>query len=96
MKITKEIVRKKAHLARLQFDKVQEEEMVHDLQKMVDWVDKLQEVDTEGVEPLTGMSFEINQFRDDEVSNHLSTEKVFKNAPKNDSKHFRVPKVINQ
>ena len=43
MKITKEIVRKTAHLARLHFDETKEAEMVHDLQKMVDWVDKLKE-----------------------------------------------------
>lgn len=96
MKITNEIVRKTAHLARLQFDEAQERAMVTDLQKMVDWVDKLQEVDTDGVEPLTGMSFETNQFRDDVVKNHLSPEKIFKNAPKHDSSYFRVPKVINQ
>jgi len=96
MKITKEIVRKTAHLARLQFDEPHEEEMVNDLQKMVDWVDKLNEVNTEGVEPLTGMSFEVDQFRDDKVKNHLPAEKVFKNAPKHDSTYFRVPKVINQ
>ncbi|MEQ6167846.1 Asp-tRNA(Asn)/Glu-tRNA(Gln) amidotransferase subunit GatC [Ekhidna sp. MALMAid0563] len=96
MKITKEIVKKTAHLARLHFDANNEEEMVHDLQKMVDWVDKLKEVDTENVEPLTGMSFEIDRYREDSVKDHLPTEKVFKNAPKHDSNYFRVPKVINQ
>ncbi|WP_420577104.1 Asp-tRNA(Asn)/Glu-tRNA(Gln) amidotransferase subunit GatC [Ekhidna sp.] len=96
MKITNEIVRKTANLAKLQFDEVQERAMVADLQKMVDWVDKLQEVDTDGVEPLTGMTFETDQFRDDTVKNHLPSEKTFKNAPKHDSSYFRVPKVINQ
>lgn len=96
MKITKEIVRKTAHLARLHFNETEEKQMTNDLQKMVNWVDKLKEVDTEGIEPLTGMSFEIDQFRDDEVKNQLSSEKVFKNAPKHDANYFRVPKVINQ
>jgi aspartyl-tRNA(Asn)/glutamyl-tRNA(Gln) amidotransferase subunit C len=94
MKITKEIVRKTAHLARLNVDETQEKQMIHDLQKMVDWVDKLKEVDTENVEPLTNMSSEINAFRGDEVESHLPSEKAFKNAPKHDSEYFRVPKVI--
>ncbi len=94
MKITKEIVQKTAHLARLSFDSEAEHQMTSDLQKMVDWVDKLKEVDTSGVEPLTGMSSEINAFREDVVTEHLPRNKTFKNAPKHDSEYFRVPKVI--
>lgn len=96
MKITKEIVRKTAHLARLHFEEAEEEKMISDLQKMVDWVDKLQEVNTEGIEPLTGMSFEKDAFRDDQVATHLSKEDVFKNAPDHDRDHFKVPKVIKK
>ncbi|MEP1033882.1 Asp-tRNA(Asn)/Glu-tRNA(Gln) amidotransferase subunit GatC [Ekhidna sp.] len=95
MKITKEIVTKTAHLARLSFNEKDERQMVEDLQKMVDWVDKLKEVDTEGVAPLIGMSTEINAFREDMASNQLSREKALKNAPRQDSEYFRVPKVIN-
>lgn len=95
MKITKEIVQKTAHLARLEFDEKGEEQMIEDLQKMVDWVDKLKEVDTEGIEPLTGMSMEKDAFREDQVSGHISREQALKNAPQHDSEYFRVPKVIN-
>ncbi|MEO9483484.1 MAG: Asp-tRNA(Asn)/Glu-tRNA(Gln) amidotransferase subunit GatC [Ekhidna sp.] len=95
MKITKEIVRKTAHLARLSFNDAKEQQMIEDLQKMVDWVDKLREVNTEGVEPLTGMSTEMNAFREDTISNQISRESALKNAPKHDSEYFRVPKVIN-
>ncbi|WP_420316671.1 Asp-tRNA(Asn)/Glu-tRNA(Gln) amidotransferase subunit GatC [Ekhidna sp.] len=94
MKITKEILYKTAHLARLNVDESKQDQMVNDLQKMVDWVDKLKEVDTEGVEPLTGMSFEKDQLREDKIQEHLSNARVFKNAPKHDSTYFRVPKVI--
>ncbi len=95
MKITREIVQKTAHLARLSFEPTDEEQMIEDLQKMVDWVDKLKEVDTDGVEPLVVMSTEQNVFRDDELVKNLSRERALKNAPKHDSEHFRVPKVIN-
>lgn len=95
MKITKQIVQKTAHLARLRFNENEEIRMINDLQKMVDWVDKLKEVDTEGIRPLTGMSSETNAFREDEPGYHLPRERVFRNAPKHDSEFFRVPKVIN-
>lgn len=94
MKITKEIVQKTAHLARLKLEPETEASMTGDLQKMVDWVDKLKELDTEGIEPLTHMTSEMNHFREDSASNELSKEQGLKNAPKHDSNYFRVPKVI--
>ena len=94
MQITDEIVRKTAHLARLEFSDDEEKAMKEDLQKMVDWIDKLKEVDTTDVEPLTNMSIEVNQFREDRVEKHLSTERALKNAPLKDAAFFRVPKVI--
>jgi aspartyl-tRNA(Asn)/glutamyl-tRNA(Gln) amidotransferase subunit C len=54
----------------------------------------LNEVDTEGIEPLTTMSHEVNALREDVVKNQLSKEEVLKNAPKKDSDFFRVPKVL--
>ena len=94
MKITEEIVQKTAHLARLKFQPEDEKGITKDLQKMIDWVDKLQEVDTEGIEPLTHMTSELDRFRNDEANNQLSQEQGLKNAPKHDSTYFRVPKVI--
>lgn len=94
MKITKEIVEKTAHLARLQFDETEGEQITKDLQKMIDWVDKLKEVDTTGVTPLTHPSEEIDQFREDEKQLSINRNDGLKNAPKHDSVYFRVPKVI--
>ncbi|MEP1034657.1 Asp-tRNA(Asn)/Glu-tRNA(Gln) amidotransferase subunit GatC [Ekhidna sp.] len=94
MKITKAIVRKTAHLARLHFEEDKEKQMIQDLQQMVDWVEKLNEVNTDGVEPLTNMSYELNTYREDKETSHLPRNKVFKNAPKHNSEYFRVPKVI--
>ncbi len=95
MKITKEIVQKTAHLARLSFEEEKEEQMIEDLQKMVDWIDKLKEVNTDNVEPLISMSSEQNRFREDDLTENLPRESSLKNAPKQDSEYFRVPKVIN-
>ncbi len=94
MKIDKEHLNKIAHLARLEFDESTAEEMMKDMTKIISWVEKLNEVDTEGVEPLTTMSHEINALREDEVKNHLDHERALKSAPKKDADFFRVPKVI--
>jgi len=94
MSINKETLEKIAHLARLQFDEKSEERMLKDLNNMLSFVEKLQELDTEEVEPLQTMTFENNQLRVDEVKNQISKEEGLKNAPKKDEDYFRVPKVI--
>lgn len=94
MKVDKETLRKIAHLARLDIKEEDEEGMIKDLTEILNWVEQLNEIDTEGVEPLTNMSHEINMLREDSVGEHLDHERALKNAPKRDDDHFRVPKVI--
>ena len=94
MKVDKELFDKTAHLARLEFDDSKAQAMMLDMTKIITWVEKLNEVNTEGVAPLTTMSHEINVLREDEVKPHLSHERALANAPKKDSDYFRVPKVM--
>jgi aspartyl-tRNA(Asn)/glutamyl-tRNA(Gln) amidotransferase subunit C len=94
MKIDKDTLSKIAHLARLEFDDKDTNKMLDDMNRMIAFVEKLNEVDTDGVEPLTTMSHEVNVLREDEVQPHLSHEAALKNAPKKDSDYFRVPKVL--
>lgn len=94
MKIDQQTVKKIAHLARLDFDDKAESAMIESMSEILDWVDQLKEVDTEGVEPLTSMTMEINNWRDDEVRNQLSRERGLSQAPKKDGEYIRVPKVI--
>ncbi len=94
MKIDKAHLHKIAHLARLKFDENASDAMIKDMTNILDWVEKLNELDTEGVEPLTTMSHEVNVLRVDVVKPHLSHEKALYNAPKKDSDYFRVPKVL--
>jgi aspartyl-tRNA(Asn)/glutamyl-tRNA(Gln) amidotransferase subunit C len=94
MKINRDVLDKIAHLARLEFDEKDAGKMMKDMTAIVNWVEKLNEVDTEGVEPLTTMSHEVNSLREDEVKPHLDREEALKNAPKKDSDYFRVPKVL--
>lgn len=94
MKINRELLDKIAHLSRLEFDEKDAEKMMQDMSEIVEWVEKLKEVDTEGVEPLTTMSHEINALREDEINDHLSHERALRHAPKKDADYFRVPKVL--
>ena len=94
MQINKQTLENIAHLARLEFKEEDAEEMMKDMTDIITWVEKLDEIDTEGVEPLTTMSHEVNAIREDELKPHLSHEKALLNAPKKDSDYFRVPKVL--
>ena len=87
-------IRKLAHLARLEFNEEKEQEMLQDLNKILNWVDQLRELDTENVEPLTHMSEELNVLREDVAQNTITHEQALLNAPKKDSDYFRVPKVL--
>jgi aspartyl-tRNA(Asn)/glutamyl-tRNA(Gln) amidotransferase subunit C len=94
MKIDLNTVKKMAHLARLEFNEEGAEKMKQDMTQILDWVEQLNEVDTEGVDPITTMSSEVNVLREDVVGEHLSRERGLQNAPQKDSDYFRVPKVL--
>ena len=94
MKIDKTTLEGIAHLARLEFKDEDAQQMMDDMTNIISWVEQLEEIDTEGVEPLTTMSHEVNALREDINKPHLSHERALKNAPKKDSDYFRVPKVL--
>lgn len=94
MKIDRAQLDRIAHLARLEFDEQNAEKMMRDMTAIVEWVEKLNEVDTTGVEALTTMSHELNATRQDELQEPLSHDRALMNAPEKDSGFFRVPKVI--
>ena len=96
MSITDKKVDDIAHLARLEFDAQGREVIKADLNKIIDFCDKLKEVNTEGVEPLIYMSDEHNVLREDKVVSNFSKEEALKNAPLSDSDYIKVPKVINK
>jgi aspartyl-tRNA(Asn)/glutamyl-tRNA(Gln) amidotransferase subunit C len=94
MNINRPLLDKIAHLARLEFDDRDAEKMMQDMNAIVTWIEKLDEVDTAGIEPLTSMSHEINVLRVDEAKPSLHKTEVLKNAPKKDDQYFKVPKVL--
>lgn len=87
-------IRKIAHLARLEFNEEKEQEMLQELNKILNWMDQLRELDTEQVQPLIHMSEEVNVLRDDVARNTITHEEALLNAPRKDSDYFRVPKVM--
>ncbi|MBS1558566.1 MAG: Asp-tRNA(Asn)/Glu-tRNA(Gln) amidotransferase subunit GatC [Bacteroidetes bacterium] len=94
MPIDTPLLHKIAHLARLEFDEKETGKMTNDLNKIISFVEKLNEVNTDGVEPLTTMSQEVNALREDEPQTHLTRKEVLQNAPEKDAEYFRVPKVL--
>jgi len=96
MEVNDGLVDKLAHLARLQFDAVEKEAIRNDLQKMIQFVEKLNELDTTGIKPLLHMSDQVNVLREDEVSGSITRQVGLQNAAKHDEQFFKVPKVIKK
>jgi aspartyl-tRNA(Asn)/glutamyl-tRNA(Gln) amidotransferase subunit C len=96
MKIDNELVDKLAELSKLEFEPADKEKIKTDLQKILDLVEKLEEVDVTGVEPLIYMTDEKNVLRKDEVNGMVSKADALLNAPQKDSDYFKVPKVIKK
>ena len=95
-KIDKDTVDKIAHLARLEFNDADKEEIIKDMNNMLAFVEKLNELNTEGVEPLVYMTDEVNHLRKDEVKTEITQKEALQNAPKHDSDYFKVPKVVEK
>lgn len=96
MEVNDALVDKLANLARLKFDASEKEEIKSDLQKMIQFVEKLNGLDTTGVAPLLHMSDNVNILRVDEVRGSISREDGLQNAAVHDEQFFKVPKVIKK
>ena len=96
MEITNKLIQDIAALAKLEFDEQSAKQMKADLEKIIGFVDKLNEIDTEGVDPLIYLSEEVNVLREDEVKAVISQVEALKNAPEKDSDYFKVPTVLKK
>jgi aspartyl-tRNA(Asn)/glutamyl-tRNA(Gln) amidotransferase subunit C len=96
MEVNDALVDKLANLARLRFDTTEKQGIKNDLQRMIQFVEKLNELDTTGVTPLLHMSEQVNILRDDEVRGSVSRAEALQNAPVHDEQFFKVPKVIKK
>jgi aspartyl-tRNA(Asn)/glutamyl-tRNA(Gln) amidotransferase subunit C len=94
MKITPEEVAHVANLARLHLSESEVKEMARQLDDILTYVAKLNELDTKGVEPTTHAISIVNAFREDDVRPSLEREKSLANGPRQDGESFVVPRVI--
>lgn len=81
-------------LAKLSLGEEAKAKAKQDMQKMLDYVEKLDELDTDGVEPLSHIFGDENVFRDDVVTNGDNKETMLANAPKEKEGQYQVPKTI--
>lgn len=93
MNIDDKLIDHLSHLSRLKFEGLERENLKKDLGKIVEFLDQLNQINTDDVEPLIFMSTEINFLRKDEAHTSINKEEALKNAPKKDSDYFRVRKV---
>lgn len=96
MTIDEKTVDEVAHLARLELSGEEKQGMIKDMNKILDFMDKLNEIDTTGVGPLVYMTDNVNSFREDVVKQEITHEEALMNAPKHDENYFLVAKVIEK
>lgn len=96
MQITDELLQKLASLSKLEIPDAEIAHLRGDFQRMLDFIDKLQEVDTRDVSPLIHITDEVNRLRSDEPEAPLSQEDVLQNAPARNGNYFLVPKVVKK
>ena len=94
MKLSSQEVEYVAHLARLEITDKEKDKLTAQLNDILLYIDKLNELDTKGVEPMSHAIAVTNAFREDNIINSIGTGKSLANAPDARGEFFRVPKVI--
>ncbi|MCO5269954.1 MAG: Asp-tRNA(Asn)/Glu-tRNA(Gln) amidotransferase subunit GatC [Brumimicrobium sp.] len=96
MEFNDELIDHISQLAKLSFSGEEREEIKENMQRILDFMGKLEKVNTDDIEPLIYLSNEINILRDDEPKTSISHEEILLNAPKKDSDYIRIPKVLDK
>ena len=96
MEVSNELIDKLSKLARLHIAPEQKESLRTDMQQLIGFIEKLQELDTTGTEPLMHLTHEINRLRKDEINHPITREEALQNAALHDEEFFLVPKVIKK
>lgn len=95
MQVTEEILKEIAHLARLEIKEEEKNNLIKDLTKVITWMEKLNELDTEKIDLLPTSKNTKSDLREDKQKLSVSKEEVLRNAPLDDGEFFKVPKVID-
>jgi len=94
--ITDQLIDDLAHLSRLSFDDAEKAAIKTDMEQMVQFVEKLSEVDTTNIAPLLHITPNQNVFREDVVEGSITRDEALQNVPKTDGTYILVPKVIKK
>lgn len=94
MQITKDLVSYVAALSRIELEDSEIDEMQKQMNDIVNYMDTLNQLDTEGTEPLSHVFAITNVMRDDEVKPSYDREDILKNAPERTDETFVVPKTV--
>ena len=95
MNINQNVISKLARLSKLKFNEDEMKLISNDLSKMLEFINQLQELDTEGIDPLIHVNEEINNWREDQVQGMISQEEALSNSPVKDGTYFKLPKVLD-
>ena len=96
MGLSREDVQHVAQLARLDFSEEEEARLAEEMSRILDYAEKLDELDTSGVPPMSHVLDVTNVFRDDDVESRIEQEQALKPAPETDGPYFRVPQVVEE
>ncbi|HOP99298.1 MAG TPA: Asp-tRNA(Asn)/Glu-tRNA(Gln) amidotransferase subunit GatC [Acetivibrio clariflavus] len=94
MKISKDIIEHVANLARLNLTEEEKSALASDMEQIISYVDKLNELDTSNVEPTNHVIPITNVFREDKAEASYPREKILANAPSSQDGCFKVPKIV--
>ena len=95
MKINQNVISKLARLSKLKFNEDEMKLISNDLSKMLEFINQLQDLDTEGIDPLIHVNEEINNWREDQAQGMISQEEALSNSPVKDGTYFKLPKVLD-
>ncbi len=92
--VDKDIVEYVANLARIEVSSQEKDFLAPQLSTILDYIDKLKELDVSNIEPTRGGSLEQNAFREDKVEKKSFRDAILKNAPASEDGYFKIPKVL--
>ncbi len=95
MNINQNVISKLARLSKLKFNEDEMKLISKDINKMLEFINQLQDLDTEGIDPLIHVNEEINNWREDQVQGMISQEEALSNSPVKDGTYFKLPKVLD-
>ena len=96
MIIDKKTINKVADLAKIEIKETETDALIADMNKILTFMEKLNELDTQNVKPLVYMNEDVNNWREDIVKQEITTKEGLKNSAKHNEEFFLVPKIIEK